>query len=139
MVELVVFPDAESIVVSYLSAQLAVRGDKALVTRVIPDSPPSRMVRVKGFWGSDRGLVLASRLITVQCADVTPSGAADLAELCFAILRAARHDPTVPAIQGVDSVDAVTLDRSALRLPEPTPARPNYQFTVSLTLRGKPR
>ncbi|WP_069163067.1 hypothetical protein [Nocardia altamirensis] len=137
--EIVVFPDVESIVVSYLSAQLSARGDTALVTRTVPESPPNRLVRVKGFWGEDRGRALSSRFVTVQCTDVTATGAADLAELCFAILRMAWRDPSVPAIRDVDSVDVVTIERSALRLPEPTPARPSNQFTLSVLLRGKAR
>ncbi|MFI9506875.1 hypothetical protein [Nocardia sp. NPDC052566] len=139
MVEIVVFPDVEAVVGSYLSAQLTARGDNTLVTRAAPETLPNRMVRVKGFWGADRGAALSTRYVTVQCTDASPAAAAELAELCFAILKAAWHDPAVPAIRQVDSVDVVTVERSALRLPEPNPARPNYQFTVSLLLRGKGR
>ncbi|WP_282778310.1 MULTISPECIES: hypothetical protein [unclassified Nocardia] len=132
MVEIVVFPDVESLVMTYLSAQLADRGDSTPVVRTVPETPPGRIVRLSSFWGEDTGRALASRFVTVQCTDATNADAAALAELCFAILRGARHDPSIPSVR-----DVVAVDRPADRLPEPDPYRPNYQFTLSFLLRGQ--
>ncbi|WP_028477863.1 hypothetical protein [Nocardia sp. CNY236] len=132
MVEIVLFPDVEELVVGYLTARLTERGDDTLVTRSPPESPPGRMVRVRSAWGEDRGRALSSRFVTIQCTDETPSGAAELTELCFAILRSSWNDPSVPRIR-----DAVLADRPDDRLPDPDPYVPNYQFTLSILLRGQ--
>ncbi|WP_306365239.1 hypothetical protein [Nocardia sp. CC227C] len=134
MVEIVVFPDIESLVETYLSAQLADRGDNTPIARTAPADPPARLIRLTSFWGEDTGRALASRFVTVQCTDATSADAADLAELCFAILRGARHDPSMPSVR-----DVVAVDRPSDRLPEPDPYRPNYQFTLSFLVRGQAR
>ncbi|WP_069164910.1 hypothetical protein [Nocardia altamirensis] len=130
MTELVVYPGIEALVVAYLSRQLTARADKAIVATRIPNPRPDRLVRVTAAGGGDDRLVLSSRLVITECWDTSEPAAADLAELCHALLLAARRDPAEPQIRHAVTVGA------PVNHPDPDTRHPRYQFTISLDLRG---
>ncbi|ATL65141.1 hypothetical protein [Nocardia terpenica] len=132
MTGLVVYPAVESLVVAYLARTLAARTDQVVVATKVPAPRPDRLVRVTAAGGGNDRFVLASRLVIVECWDIREPGAADLAELCHALLLAARRDPAEPAIRNTVTVGA------PVNHPDPDTHHARYQCTVSIDLRGRP-
>ncbi|MFI5783496.1 hypothetical protein [Nocardia sp. NPDC051570] len=128
--QLVVFPAVEAVVVAYLTAQLSARADPAWIATRIPDPRPPRLVRVSAAGGGNDRLVLAARTVIVECWDTREPDAAELAELCHAILLASARDPTEPRIRAATTVGAPVNHE------DPDTHCPRYQFTISLDLRG---
>ncbi|NQE86040.1 hypothetical protein [Nocardia terpenica] len=130
MPELVEFPAVETVVVAYLGARLAARGDPARIATAVPDPRPSRLVRVTAAGGGNDRLVLAARMVIVECWDTREPAAVELAELAHAILLAAARDPAEPRFRAVTTVGAPVNHE------DPDTRCPRYQFTVSVDLRG---
>ncbi|WP_378736057.1 hypothetical protein [Nocardia brasiliensis] len=131
MTELVVYPAIEALVVAYLSARLAARGDLAVVATKVPNPRPDRLVRVSAAGGGNDRRILASRMVIIECWDLREPEAAQLAELCHALLLSAPRDPQEPRIRA-----AVTAG-APVNHPDPDTRHPRYQATVSLDVRGQ--
>lgn len=129
---LVAFPDAESLVVSKIRAELVARGDTTRVGVNVPADRPNRLVRVTRTGGSQRDAFVDSPQITVQCWDTTGLAAANLSRLCRAVLSANRggwvHD-------GVQVYRYQEVGGPAA-FPDPDTNLPRYQFTCVLDVRG---
>lgn len=129
MAELVVYPDVEALAIGVLKPHL---GSTKVATSV-PNPRPDRLVRVWSAGGSDRTMVTSTRLVVVQCWDKASPSASDLAELCFAAVKSAQHDPSRPEIRRVQTVGAPAF------FPDPDTNVPRYQFTVAIDVRGAVR
>lgn len=142
MFEKIVFPDIEKVLVDFLSAQLAAVADTAVVVTKVPDSRPTRMVRVvrddrKVRLDSEdrekrRGshLVLDRARIVFECTD-DDGNAAGLAALVRGILNAA-----APGYVGTVWCDYFE-DAGVENDTDPATAAPRYSFTADLIVRGK--
>ncbi|WP_433661081.1 hypothetical protein ACQPW1_02055 [Nocardia sp. CA-128927] len=131
MSELVVYPAIEALIVAYLSTRLAARTDRAVVATQVPNPRPDRLVRVSAAGGGDDRLILASRMVIIECWDSREPDAAQLAELCHALLLGAPRDPHEPRIRAAVTVGA------PVNHADPDTRHPRYQTTVSLDVRGQ--
>lgn len=67
MSEMVTFPDAEGVVVSYLNAALMEDGDTARASTRVPGERPGRLVRVILTGSNRRNLAQEDAQVTVEC------------------------------------------------------------------------
>ena len=128
--ELVVYTGVEVLVWPYLKVQLAARGETVHVGTKVPNPRPGRLIRVTAAGGGERALVLSTRTAIFECWDVTEPAAEQLAELAYAIMRAAQNDPDIPSIR---KVGTVSVPKS---FPDPATSLPRYQFTLAIDVRG---
>jgi hypothetical protein len=126
----VTYPAVTALIQSYLATALA---DGTPIEKLVPDPRPDRFVllALAPAHGGDE-LVLSSRSLIVQAWDKPQSAAEQLAEDCFAILRAARYDKSESVIRNVER------STSPYWFPDPDigSAHPRYQFVMSVLLRG---
>lgn len=131
MAEVIAFPDVEDALVTYLTAELAARGDTASVHVRVPTTRPDRFVRVPRLGGQQASLVVDNPTIAVECWAKTDAQAAGLARLTRALIRALRGQTTA----GVTFYD-VTEFAGPANLPDPDSNQSRYVFTVALQTRG---
>lgn len=131
VVEFIGFPDAESVVVAFLKAQLTARSDAAKVGTKVPAIRPARMVRVSRTGGIRRNLVTDAPQLTFECWDATEVDAAALCKLVRAIIHAAPQLTLAGA-----ACNRVQEVGGPVSFPDPDTANPRYQFTAVLDLQG---
>lgn len=125
--EIIAFPDAEGIAVTYLKSALT----GTTVSTKIPNPRPAKLVRVTRVGGRRRDLITDSANLTFECWDTTTVAA-------FALCRLVRAH--INAIEGTEVngewVYRVTEIGGPAFFPDPDTDYPRYQFTVALDLRG---
>lgn len=130
--EVIVFPDAEDVAVTWLTADLATYGCDAPVSASVPTPRPSEFVTVQRTGGPKRDLVTDAASLTFECwSDEKPSSAAELAQLVRGI---------VGSWQGRYR-DGITVYRvqefaGPQLLPDPHSKQSRYTFTATVELRG---
>lgn len=134
--EVILFGDIESELVTYLQAQLAARSDTAVVSPhgYKPSSTtarPDRLVVVTRIGGARENLVTDGAAIEFHCYDTTDVLAQGLASLIRGI---------VGAIEG-QWLGAVYVRRTAewaapARMPHPASNNPRYTFAASVFIKG---
>lgn len=129
--EPIAFPDAEDLLVQYLGAELAARGESAMVHTQIPISRPDRFVVLPRVGGARRNLVVDSPTIAVECWGNTAESAYGLCRMVRALLGG-----LVGRI--VNGVQFYRVDElgGPVNLPDPVSHQSRYTMTVSLSLRG---
>lgn len=127
--EVILFPDAEHLVTTYLSAQLHALGLPIPVVTRVPASRPGTFVRVMRTGGVRRSLILDNPQITVEAWAETEADAIVLAAWCRGILESAQTIETVPIY------DVAELSGPA-NLPDPKTAQTRYTATYMLLVRG---
>lgn len=130
--EIVLFDGVEKVVIPYLQNQLDMRGKTVRVATKIDNPRTPVQIRIRVAGGSGSNPVLSSRTVIFECYSPNSSDAEDLAELAFAIMKAARFDSSVPAIRNVTVIGA------PVSFPDPDTTLPRYQFTLGILLRGTP-
>lgn len=129
--EVIVFPDAEGVAVSWLAADLATYGSDAPVSSTVPNPRPPEFVTVHRSGGPRRDLITDAASLTFECWSDKPSGAAELAQLVRGI---------VASWQGryADGVTAYRVQEFAgpQMLPDPASKQSRYTFTATVELRG---
>lgn len=132
--EVIVFPEVEAVAIGYLVDELTAREDTAYVSDELPSPDlPNRVVKVQsGGPGGDINLTTSRRSVIVQCWDTDRVAAANLAESCFALMKALQGNQTRGAF-----VRKVTAVGAPVYFPDPLTELPRYQFTVSLDLAGR--
>lgn len=127
----VVWPDATDVCVTFLRAALAERGDGATVAAKVPNPRPARLVLVHRVGGPRLNLVADDAQIAVECWAPAAEDAADLAQLCRALIHTMRGGV-------VDGVPIYRIDELAgpADLPDPLSDQPRYVFTVQIAMRG---
>lgn len=128
--ELVVYTGVEILVWPYLTAELSARGESVHVGTKVPNPRPDRLIRITAAGGGERALVLSTRTAIFECWDTSEPQAQRLAELSYAIMRAAQYDPSIPTVRKVGTVSAPKY------FPDPESASPRYQFTLAIDVRG---
>lgn len=131
VVEFIGFPDAESVVVAFLKAQLTARSDEAKVGTKVPAVRPARLVRVSRTGGILRNLVTDSPQLTFECWDANEVAASDLCKLVRAIIHAAPQLTLTGAV-----CNRVQEVGGPVSFPDPDTSNPRYQFTAALDLQG---
>lgn len=121
MTEVIVFPDAEAVLVAALKPVLGV----PVVTRVPVTRPPS-FVRLVRVGGSEPNLITDRATVVFECWAENAPDASDLASLTRGHVKA-----LVP-----DSFRRYRLIAGPQSFPDPASETPRYQFTVQLDQRG---
>lgn len=131
----VVFPDAEAVIINYLRDELDLRGSTADVVKEVPNPRPPVFVTVTRVGGIRQTVISDAALLAIECwAENTATGhqaAHDLAQWCRALIHALPGSTAddVPVYR----VDDVSGPQS---LPDPLSEQPRCTFTVQVHLRG---
>lgn len=117
------FPDAESMVRTFLVSRLSVP-----VSTKVPTPRPKRFVRAWRTGGSALNRIVDQPQITVSCTAASTITASDDARAArFALLNEATG---MPLVRRVEDVSGVYYD------PDPDTNEDRYSFTVRLTVRA---
>ena len=128
MVEVIAFPSAEAIFVSYVSARLAARAITATVATKVPATRPDQLVKIRRIGGTSVNMVMDAPMVVFDCWAPTEIDAEALA----CVVRA-----EVLAMPGQsDSCAHVYEVGGPVNQPDPDSNSPRYVFTVVAHLRG---
>src|SRR5262245_41866590 len=129
--QVIVFPDVEALLVTYLQAELLARSDTATVHVSVPNPRPDRFVLVPRLGGARRNIVNDAATIGIACWAATPAQAGGLAQLVRGLVNA------LPG-KVVSSVPFYQVQEFAgpANLPDPQSDQSRYVFTVSIGVRG---
>jgi hypothetical protein len=123
MDQLILFPDAEGMLISHLKASFASRGETAKVSsRTAPDAA-GKYVRVSRV-GGPASLVTDNPMLTVQTWGASTLEASNLGKLARALVR------TMPGLKSFREIGGLQY------FEDPDSTQPRYQFTVQVSLRG---
>lgn len=132
MNELILFPDAEAVLTTWLRAALAERGVSVPVGTAVPNPRPGRFVRVLRTGGPVADLFLLDNpTVVIEAWASTEAVAADLARLARGLI----HKLAGLVVNGT-TVYRVDELAGPGNLPDPTTGMARYTFTVSMLLRG---
>lgn len=122
MAEVITFPDAEALIVSYLDALIPEK-----VATKVPDPRPAALVRVMRTGGVRRAMTIDNPQITVQAWAATEVAASELIQRVRGLIHAAESFGTVEVLK-VDEFSGPA------NMPDPLTTHPRYSFTLSITL-----
>lgn len=127
MSELIIFPDVEGLVITHLKDALA----GTPVSTKVPDTRPTRFIKVTVVGGNNARLTADSTMVTFQCWEADTVKASLLARTA----RAHIHAMEGTTVKGtwVYRVTDVGLPASN---PDPVSNAPRYQFTVMIDVKG---
>lgn len=129
--EVVIFPDVEDLLVTYLTAELAARSDPATVHTTVPNPRPDRFVLVPRVGGPKASLVVDNPTIGIECWAATAGQALGLCQL----VRGLVHALPGRTVAGVPFYRTSEFAGPA-NLPDPASNQSRYILTVSLRVRG---
>lgn len=129
--EAIVFPDAAAALITYLTGELAARGDTATVHRSVPMTRPARFLTVYRIGGVRQGVVVDVPRFAVDGWDETPEGAHDLLMLARALIGAT-EGRTIGGVQ----VYRVTEVGGPIDLPDPESEQARWSYQPELAVRG---
>lgn len=133
MPEVIVFPDVEAIVISYLNAEFVSRSETARASTKVPNPRPTKFVRVLRTGGPSEHLVIDRAQLTLEAWADKATAAIALMQLVRGIMR---------------SIDQVTYDGATYQfyapqefsgpanLPDPDSSQERYTETFSVGVRG---
>lgn len=125
MIEPILFPAADTLVIDYLGSVLT-----PTVHGKVPDPRPAEFVTVQNTGGARRNLVTDGAQLTVEAWAETDTDAHDLAQLARAYLNALVGE-------SLDGVAIYRVDEVSRPVPLPDPSeQPRYSFTSVVALRG---
>lgn len=131
--EVVCFPDTVKALCDWLRAGLADRGyDGVHVGTRVPDVRPATFVRLLATGGTrdiDPGVPLADVQVTVEAWANFESSAHDLAQLCRALIWAARGTQTAVTVARVAEVAGPGH--------QPDPLSAHHRFTATYLVRAR--
>ena len=131
-VEVITFPSAETACVAYLTAELAARGETAVVSTKVPNPRPPRLVRVRRLGGVRVDVITDVPMVAFDCWAPNEVAAEALAELTRALISAI-PDRSIPG--GVVCCD-VEEGGGPVNQPDPDTNYPRYTFFVMMRVRG---
>ena len=133
MAELISFPDPESVLCSFLTAQL-VSGTFAGVkaSTEVPNPRPTEFVRVLLVGGFQDGLVTDVPRLAVEAWGVSKARASGLAARCRQLIDAAARDGSI----GAATLHRVNVVSRPQFLPDPETNQNRYTATYELALRS---
>ncbi|SNY84037.1 hypothetical protein SAMN04244553_3590 [Nocardia amikacinitolerans] len=131
MSEPISFADIEIALANHLTTELAARNVLVPVVIAVPSTRPKRFVRLVRVGGSTSNLVTDRPRIVAECWDSIGAGAADLARIVRALIRA-----TAPGYIGPVWVNKV-IDLGIAFIPDPDTNTPRYLVSAELHVRGE--
>lgn len=131
MTEPVLFPDAEDLLVGYLTTEFATRGISATAHTRVPNPRPNAFVLVPRVGGTRRNLVVDSPTIGFEVWGLTDKAACDLGR----VVRALIFGLSGRVISGVQCYRVDELV-GLTNFPDGVSAQSRYIFTTTLSFRG---
>jgi len=128
--EVIAFPDAEALAVSYLKAKLIAETGLKVVTK-IPDPRPTKLIKVTRVGGSKLRLNADSPLLVFECWGSTSVEASELARKARAYVNAMDGEE----VNGVWVYKVREVGGPAF-FPDPDTTLPRYQFSVAIDTKG---
>lgn len=126
--ELVVFPDAVTMVVTALGAEVP---PDVAVHGMVPTERPLKFVTVERVGGIERDVVVDQPMLSIGAWAQESTQAYDIAALCRAVVkRMVGHIWAGSMVYSVDEVGGMQNN------PDPVSDQPRYTWTVQLTVRG---
>lgn len=124
---MIVFPDAEAVLVTYLGELVAV----PVVTKA-PNPRPDSFVRLSRVGGARRDFLHDSPMVVFECWAATETDASELGSLVRSLVFALRGgdagDVPIGRVQEVGGLQSY---------PDPSTELPRYQFTASIDMKGR--
>ena len=131
MVEVLAAPDIEGMVVQFLNAQYALRGDTARAATEYHERP--RTVRVGRVGGARKNVAVDAPMVLVECWADDGVEASGLGLLTRALVWSMpRHKFATATIYRVYETGGLQS------FPDPSTAQPRYQFIATIECRIKP-
>lgn len=127
MPDVVIFPDAEHVVLDFLHDEL---GDVD-VGNFVPKPRPERFVLVRRLGGPRMNEVADNAMLGIEAWGENLGDAQDLIQWCRALI----HSMSGQIVAGV-TVYRVTEIGGPAQLPDPLSDQPRYVFTVQVAMRG---
>lgn len=130
MVEVIEFPDAETLAVAFLKGQYTARSVTGGVGTKLPKNHglTDSFTRVSRVGGDTRDLVTDSPRLLIECFGPSTVAASDRAKITRALMLA--------SARLTDTVTKATEGGGVAFLPDPDTNQARYQFVVQLDLRG---
>lgn len=131
MTEPILFPDAEDLLVDYLTAELTARGITATVHTEVPNPRPTAFVLVPRVGGTRRNFVVDAPTIGFEVWGDTAKDAADLGQIVRALVNALLG-------RSINGVQCYRVDElvGLTNFPDGVSAQSRYIFTTTLAFRG---
>lgn len=126
----ILFPDAQQAVIGYLTTALPGYGSTATVVSKVPAARPATFVLVRRLGGVQRNVVTDEALLTVEAWATVEADAADLIQLCRALIHA------MPGPQGSTVCYLITEIAGPGNLPDPDSDQARFTMTLQVALRG---
>lgn len=132
--EVIIFPDIEDLLSSYLENQLALHGNPVSVHIQIPITRPESFVTMPRVGGPRRGLVVDSATISVDSWAKRPAAAFQLATVVRGIIGA------LPGVTLGDNYPIYRVDEftGPGNMPDPLSMHSRYTQAFSVWVRGRP-
>jgi hypothetical protein len=132
MNEVIVFPDAASIVIAQVKSDFTARSITAEIGTKLPTPLPNvPFVRIFRTGGLDTHLVLDNAQLTIESYAEDTGTAHDIAQL----VRALVHSYRGKVLSGVP-IAAVQEFAGPQDFPDPLTNKPRYSFTIQVATRG---
>lgn len=129
--EVIVFPDVEAALVTYLTAELANHGRACPVSTQVPNPRPAEFVTIPRKGGTRQTLVSDAATIAVECYAATGALASTLAALVRGLIAA------LPGtVSGGVTFYRVGEFAGPAMLPDPVSEQSRYVYTASVHFRG---
>lgn len=125
--EVIVFPDAEALAVTYLKAKMT----GVTIATKVPDPRPSKLIKVTRVGGSKLRLNADSPVLAFECWGSTSVEASDLAKYARAYVDAMSGE----TVNGVWVFKVREVGGPAY-FPDPDTDSPRYQFSVAIDTKG---
>jgi hypothetical protein len=131
MTEPILFPDAEDLLVNYLTDQFAARGIAATAHTRVPNPRPTAFVLVPRVGGTRRNLVVDAPTIGFEVWGNTDKSACDLGRTVRALIFGL-------AGRVIDGVQCYRVDElvGLTNFPDGVSAQSRYVFTTTIAFRG---
>lgn len=133
MMQPILFPDVESLVVGYLNTEYTARGNTARAHTKVPNPRPQAFTIVPRLGGTNRNVVVDQPTLGIECWGPTEGAAFDLCALTRALIGALAGR----TINGVMFYSVAELS-GPTQLPDPESNQARYIYTPTLTCRGEP-
>lgn len=131
MTEPILFPDAEDLLVQYLTTELTARDIAATAHTRVPNPRPDSFVLVPRVGGTRRNLVVDSPMVGFEVWGLTDKAACDLGR----VVRALVFGLSGHVISGVQCYRVDELV-GLTNFPDGVSAQSRYVFTTTLSFRG---
>jgi hypothetical protein len=125
--EVIVFPDAEALAITYLKAHIS----NVIIATKVPDPRPTKLIKVTRVGGSKLRLNADSPVLVFECWGSTTIEASELARLARAYIDAMAGEK----VNGVWVFKVREVGGPAY-FPDPDSSLPRYQFSVAIDMKG---